>query len=266
MEVLWWVGYWGLGLVTGVIAGLLGVGGGLVMVPVLTVMFLRQGFPADYNIHMALATSLAVIVPTSIASLRAHHVRGAVDWLVVRRITPGIVAGTLFGSLAAAWWPDRGLKLFFVAFLLFAATQMALGLRPKAARVLPGWAGMSAAGGVIGLVSSWVGIGGGTLSVPFQTWCSVGLHRAIGTASALGLPIAVAGMGGYALSGASVSGLPPGSLGFIYLPAVLGVALGSVLTAGLGAALAHRLPVAQLKKVFAGLLYLLALRMAYSLF
>lgn len=253
-----------LGLVTGVIAGLLGVGGGLVMVPVLTWAYTRQGFPADYNIHLALGTSLAVIIPTSISSLRAHHAHGAVDWQVVRRITPGILLGTLLGGGMAVLWPDRGLKLFFTVFLLYAATQMLLGFKPKPSRSLPGLPGMTLAGGIIGLVSSWVGIGGGTLSVPFQTWCNISLHRAIGTSAAIGLPIALAGMAGYAVSGQAVAGLPAWSLGFVYLPAFLAIALGSGLTAPLGAKLAHRLPVSRLKKLFAALLYMLAVRMAYG--
>ena len=261
----WLAAYLALGLVTGVIAGLLGVGGGLVMVPALTWAYAQQGFAADYNFHLALGTSLAVIIPTSISSLRAHHAHGAVDWPLVRRITPGILLGTVVGGGVAVLLPDRNLKLFFIAFLLYAATQMLLGFKPRPHRGLPGPAGMTLAGSVIGLVSSWVGIGGGTLSVPFQTWCNVGLHRAIGTSAAIGLPIALAGMTGYALSGQAAAGLPAWSLGFVYLPAFLGVALGSGLTAPLGAKLAHRLPVARLKRIFAALLYLLAVRMAYSL-
>ena len=260
----WLLAYLALGLVTGVIAGLLGVGGGLVMVPALSWAYAQQGFPADYNIHLALGTSLAVIIPTSLSSLRAHHAHGAVDWQLVRRITPGILLGTLMGGAMAVLLPDLGLRLFFVLFLLYAATQMLLGFRPKPSRTLPGPAGMTLAGGVIGLVSSWVGIGGGTLSVPFQTWCNVSLHRAIGTSAAIGLPIAVAGMAGYALSGQAAAGLPAWCLGFVYLPAFLAIAVGSGFTAPLGAKLAHRLPVARLKRIFAGLLYLLAVRMAYS--
>lgn len=260
----WWLAYLTLGLVTGVIAGLLGVGGGLVMVPALSWAYAQQGFTADYNIHLALGTSLAVIIPTSISSMRAHHAHGAVDWQLVRRITPGILLGTLVGGGVAVLLPDRNLKLFFILFLLYAATQMLLGFKPRPTRTLPGMPGMTLAGGIIGLVSSWVGIGGGTLSVPFQTWCNVGLHRAIGTSAAIGLPIALAGMTGYMLSGQAAADLPVWSLGFVYLPAFLAIALGSGLTAPLGAKLAHRLPVARLKKIFAGLLYLLAVRMAYS--
>jgi uncharacterized membrane protein YfcA len=260
----WLLAYLGLGLVTGVIAGLLGVGGGLVMVPALVWAFAQQGFPGGYNIHLSLGTSLAVIIPTSLSSLRAHHAHGAVDWGLVRRITPGILLGTLVGGGVAAWLPDRGLKVFFIVFLFYAATQMLLGFKPKPNRGLPATGGMTLAGGVIGLVSSWVGIGGGSLSVPFQTWCNVGLHRAIGTSAAIGLPIALAGTAGYMLSGQTAAGLPAWSLGFVYVPALLAIALGSALTAPWGAKLAHRLPVARLKRVFAGLLYLLAVRMVYG--
>jgi uncharacterized membrane protein YfcA len=257
--------YFGLGLAAGFMAGLLGVGGGLLMVPALSWAFAQQGFAPQFNIHLALATSLAVIVPTSLSSLRAHHAHGAVDWLAVRRIAPGILLGTLVGSLAAAKLPDAGLKIFFTVFLFYAATQMLLGFKPPASRQMPGWAGMTLAGGVIGLVSSWVGIGGGTLSVPFLTWCNAGLRRAIGTSSAIGLPIALAGTLGYVMSGLSVTNLPAASVGFVYLPALAAIALGSWLTAPFGARATHRLPVRQVKKIFAGLLYLLAVRMAYGL-
>jgi len=259
-------GYLLLGLCAGVIAGLLGVGGGLVMVPFLTWAFLEQGFPAHYNMHMALGTSLAIIVLTSVSSLRAHHAHGAVRWAAVRRISPGIILGTVAGALAAAHLSDRGLKWFFTLFLAYAATQMLLGFKPAAQRDLPGWPGMTVAGGVIGLVSSWVGIGGGTLSVPFLTWCNVRFQEAIGTSSAIGLPIALSGLAGYALAGWQVPGLPAYSLGFVYLPALCAVAAGSVLSAPWGARLTHRLPVARLKRIFAALLYLIAARMAYSLF
>ncbi len=254
-----------LGLVSGVIAGLLGVGGGLVMVPFLTWAFLAQGFAPEYNIHLALGTSLAVIVLTSISSLRAHHQHDAVRWDAVRRITPGIVLGTLAGAFAAARLPDTGLKWFFTLFMIYAATQMLLGFKPKPQRDLPGWVGMTSAGGVIGLISSWVGIGGGTLSVPFLTWCNLRFQEAIGTSAAIGFPIALSGALGFAISGYTLQMLPAHSLGFIYLPALLAIAAGSVVSAPWGARLTHRLPVPRLKKIFAALLYLLAVRMAYTL-
>lgn len=260
-----WLLYLAVGAIAGFLAGLLGVGGGLVIVPALAFIFVAQNFPDQYVLHLALGTSLASILFTSASSLRAHHAHGAVEWGVVRAIAPGIVAGTLFGTLIAARLSTGFLKAFFVVFVYFVATRMLLGTKPRSARQLPGRAGMFAAGGLIGAVSSLVGIGGGTLSVPFMTWCNVSLHRAIGTSAAIGFPIAAAGAAGYLLNGLTAEALPAYSLGFVYLPALLGVALASVLIAPLGARLAHRLPVAKLKRIFALVLYAIGTRMLFSL-
>jgi uncharacterized membrane protein YfcA len=257
--------YLALGAFAGFLAGLLGVGGGLVIVPVLSFVFALHHFPEAHVLHLALGTSLSSIVFTSISSFRAHHAHGAVNWRIWRGITPGIVTGTLAGAVLAAGLSTRFLKAFFVVFMLYVGTQMLLDLRPKAARDLPGPLGLFVAGNVIGAVSSLVGIGGGTLSVPFMTWCKVRLHEAIGTSAAIGFPIAVAGAVGYVATGLATQGLPAGSLGFVYLPAAVAIVIASVLTAPLGARLAHRLPVKQLKKIFAVLLYTLAVRMAARL-
>lgn len=214
--------------------------------------------------QLALGTSLASILFTSLSSVRAHHRRGAVEWPLLRRIVPGIVIGTLAGAVLAAQMSALVLKVFFVAFLFYAAIQMWLEFKPAPHRGLPGRAGTTLAGGVIGAVSSWVGIGGGTLSVPFMLWHNVPLHRAIATSAAIGFPIALAGAAGYVLGGRGVSGLPAGSFGFVYLPALAGIVLGSVLTAPLGAFTAHRLPVRPLKRIFALLLAVLALRMLWT--
>lgn len=256
--------YGGLGLVVGFVAGLLGVGGGLIIVPVLIMLLHTHGQAVGMEPQLALGTSLATILFTSLSSVRAHHRRGAVEWSLVRRIAPGIVLGTLAGAALAARMPATVLKIFFVVFLFYAAVQMWLDFKPAPHRGLPGRIGTSLAGGVIGVVSSWVGIGGGTLSVPFMLWHNVPLHRAIATSAAIGFPIAFAGATGYVLGGWTVSGLPVGSLGFVYLPALAGIVLGSVLTAPLGARTAHRLPVRPLKRVFALLLFTLALRMVWT--
>jgi uncharacterized membrane protein YfcA len=256
--------YVGLGLVVGFVAGLLGVGGGLIIVPVLIVLLHAQGLAPGMEPQLALGTSLASILFTSLSSVRAHHRHGAVAWPLVRAIAPGIVLGTLLGALLAARMSATVLKLFFVLFLCYAAAQMWLEFRPAPHRGLPGRAGTTLAGGAIGAVSSWVGIGGGTLSVPFMLWHNMPLHRAIATSAAIGFPIAVAGAAGYVLGGRGVAGLPPGSWGFIYLPALAGIVFGSVLTAPLGARTAHRLPVRPLKRIFALLLVTLALRMAWT--
>jgi len=257
--------YLATGLFAGFLAGLLGVGGGLVIVPALVFIFAAQSFPAEHLMHIALGTSLASILFTSVSSLRAHHAHGAVVWRVVRGISPGIVAGTLLGSLLAAQLSTYFLKVFFIVFLYYVAAQMLLNIKPKPSRQLPGAAGLFAAGGVIGGVSSLVGIGGGTLSVPFMTWCNLKMHQAIGTSAAIGFPIAAAGAVGFLLNGLAASGLPQYSWGFIYLPALAGLVFASVLTAPFGARLAHRLPVAKLKKIFAALLLVLGTRMLVGL-
>jgi len=260
-----WLLYLGLGAFAGVLAGLLGVGGGLVIVPMLTFIFIAQQMPAEHIIHLALGTSLASIMFTSISSLRAHHLRGAVDWFVVRRITPGILAGTFFGSWVAAQLSTGFLKAFFVVFLYFVAVQMLLDIRPHPHRQLPGRAALFGVGGLIGGVSSLVGIGGGSMSVPFMIWCNIALRNAIGTSAAIGFPIALAGAVGYVVNGLAVR-LPPYTLGFVYLPALLGVSVASVLTAPLGARLAHALPIGGLKKIFALLLIVMGTKMLLGLF
>ncbi|MDD2900000.1 MAG: sulfite exporter TauE/SafE family protein [Desulfuromonadaceae bacterium] len=259
-----WFMYIALGAFAGVLAGLLGVGGGLVIVPVLTFIFTSQHLPEGHILHLALGTSLASIMFTSVSSLRAHHLRGAVDWQVVRRISFGIMAGTFGGSWVAAQLSTRFLKGFFVIFLYTVAVQMLLNIRPKPHRQLPGRAALFGAGGLIGGVSSLVGIGGGSMSVPFLVWSNVAIHRAIGTSAAIGFPIALAGAVGYVINGLKVS-LPPYSLGFVYLPALAGVAAVSVVTAPLGAKLAHSLPIDKLKKTFALLLLVMGTKMMLSL-
>lgn len=248
-----------------VLAGLLGVGGGLVIVPVLTFIFTARHLPEGHILHLALGTSLASIMFTSVSSLRAHHARGAVDWLVVRRISFGIMVGTFGGSWVAAQLSTRFLKGFFVVFLYYVATQMLLNIKPQPHRQLPGRTAMFGVGGLIGGVSSLVGIGGGSMSVPFLIWCNIAIHRAIGTSAAIGFPIALAGAVGYVVNGLSIP-LPPYSLGYVYLPALVGIAAASIVTAPLGAKLAHSLPIDKLKKVFALLLIVMGTRMLLSLF
>ena len=257
--------YLALGAFAGVLAGLLGIGGGLVIVPMLSFMFSAQGLPDAYILHLALGTSLATIIFTSISSLRAHHQHGAVKWPVFWRIAPGIVVGTFLGSWIAAQLSTNFLKGFFACFLFYVGVRMLRGSKPKPARQLPGTLGIFGAGSGIGIFSSLVGIGGGTLSVPFLVWCNVTMHMAIGTAAAIGLPIAVAGSLGYVINGLGTESLPWYCLGFVHVPALVGIILASVLTAPFGARLAHTLPVAKLKKIFAVLLLFVGLRMLWTL-
>ncbi|TVM18244.1 sulfite exporter TauE/SafE family protein [Oceanidesulfovibrio indonesiensis] len=255
-----------LGAFAGILAGLLGIGGGLVIVPMLTFAFMWQGIPYEHILHLALGTSLTTIIFTSISSFLAHHKRGAVRWDVFWRITPGIIVGTFLGAWVASLLPTNVLKAFFGVFLYYVSFQMITGKKPNPSRQIPGNAGMFAVGNGIGIVSALVGIGGGTLSVPFLVWCNVVMQTAIGTASAIGLPIALSGSLGFLLNGLGAEGLPEWSIGYIYLPALIGIVSMSVVTAPFGAKLAHTLPVPTLKKVFAVLLFVVGTRMLWSVF
>lgn len=252
-----------LGAVTGVFAGLFGIGGGGIMVPVLTFLFARQQFPADQLLHMALATSMAAIVPTAMASLLAHHKHRAVLWPVVIKIAPGILIGTFAGTFFASFLPAPPLAVFFSCFMAFVALQMVIDRKPKASRQLPGVPGLSSAGTGIGVISALVAIGGGTLTVPFLVWCNTSLPVAIGTSAAIGLPIALSGALGYILNGWDQLNMPDYTLGYVYWPAVLAMASMSFFTAPLGARLAHRLRISLLRKLFALLLVSLSMQMLY---
>jgi uncharacterized membrane protein YfcA len=253
-----------LGAAVGFAAGLLGIGGGLLLTPFLTLVLAVQGVPKERVIHMAIATSLATILFTSASSVFAHHQRGAVSWRIVSVLSPGILIGSWIGPWIGKQMNAAALAIFFAAFVAVSATQMLLDRKPAASRELPGAPGMLAAGGVIGILSGLVGAGGGFVSVPFMTWCNVKIHDAVATSAALGFPIALAGTLANVYFGRNAPHLPPGSLGFVYLPALLVISLASVSTAPLGARTAHRLPVAALKKVFAATLMVLAGYMLYK--
>lgn len=260
----WLASYLLLGATAGFLAGLFGVGGGTILVPVLLFLFDAQHFPAEHQMHLALGTSMSVILFTALASLRKHHQHGAVNWHVVRSLTPGILLGTALGTLLAASIPTRGLGIFFALFVYFAAAQILLDMRPHASRQLPGMAGMTLTGTLTGWLSSLVSIGGGTIVTPFLLWCNVPLRNAIGTSAAIGFPVAVGGTLGYIATGLSSHTLPQPSLGFVYLPALMWVAFASVVTAPLGAMAAHRMKVGMLRKLFAVLLIALATKMLWK--
>lgn len=261
----WWWAYLGIGAAVGFLAGLLGVGGGMVMVPMLFFVFTAKGFPAAHLMHFALGTAMATVAFTSASSVRAHHAHGGVDWRVARSMAPGIVVGSLSAALAAGFVPTRALAVFFTGFMFYAAAQMFFESKPVPSRALPGTAGLFAVGAGIGAISSILAAGGAFLSIPFLMRCNVPLRRAIGTAAANGFPIAVAGTVGYVSHGLSVAGPPAGSLGFVYLPALAYIVAASIPLAPLGARLAHRLPVRRLRVVFSLMLLALALRMLANL-
>jgi uncharacterized protein len=256
-----------LGTCTGFLAGLLGVGGGMLMVPFLTMILTHRGVETGLAVKMAIATAMTTIMFTSLASVRAHHQRGAVRWDIVRHMSPGIVLGGLFAGIGVfALIKGAALALAFAGFVSFSAVQMLRGRKPAATRQMPGAIGAGAAGGVIGFMSGLVGAGGAFISVPFMTWCNVPIHLATGTSAALGFPIAAANTVGYIVGGWSLHTGVPGSLGFVVVPAMAVISVASVGTAPLGAKLAHSLDTGQLKRLFAMLLFSLATYMTWRAF
>lgn len=253
--------YLAVGAFVGILAGLFGVGGGLVIVPVLVFIFHGLGWADAILMHMAIGTSLATILITSLSSVRAHHQHGAVLWPVVWKLTPGIMLGALLGAVLADTLRSDTLRIVFGIFELAVAAQIGLGVKAAAHRQLPGKAGMNLTGGLIGAVSAIVGIGGGTLTVPFLVWCNTAMHKAVATSAACGFPIALAGAVGFIIVGWNETGLPTWSTGYVYWPAFGVIALASMLFAPLGAKLAHRLPAAKLKRYFALFLMILGIRM-----
>lgn len=261
-EIHWIIYYLLLGLFVGYFSGLLGIGGGLIMVPVLAYLFELQHVSTQNVFHLALGTSMATILFTSMFSTYQHHQHQAVNWDAFRFITPGILLGTAIGALIVGYIPVFWLAVFFILFVYFAATQMWMGFKPEATRDYPTRKEVTLAGMVIGCISSLVSIGGGVLSVPYLVWHRQPLRNAIATSAALGFPIALGGSVGYVVNGwLSGTGLPPYALGYIYLPALLWLVIGTMVTAPLGAISTHRLPVNVLRRIFAVFLFALATRM-----
>jgi uncharacterized membrane protein YfcA len=262
--VAWLLAYFAAGAFVGFLAGLLGIGGGMTLVPLLAAMFAAQQFAPDHTVHLALGTGMASIMFTSSASVRTHHRLGGVDWALVRRLGPAMVVGTLLATSLSGWVPQRALALAFAVIVYAGATQILLGRKPPPARTLPGTPALVAIGLLIGVVSGLVSAGGAFMTVPLMLFCGVAMTTAIGTGAALGVPVALVGTLGYMFSGWRVADLPPLSLGFVYGPALLAIVAGSVLTAPVGARAAHRMPVPTLRRIFAGLLYILATKMLWT--
>jgi uncharacterized membrane protein YfcA len=253
-----------LGLVTGFLAGLLGIGGGMVMVPVLTLLLTQSGAPSGLSVKMAIATAMATILFTSLSTTRAHQRRGFIRWDIVRGLVPGIVIGGLAaGAGIFSLVKGQALALFFAAFVATMATRMLWASTPKPSRQLPAAGGLLAAGSGIGLLAGLVGAGGAFIAVPFMTRCNVPMHNAVATGAAIGFPVALASTAGYIVSGWSQPASLPGAFGYLYLPALAVISLASVLIAPLGARAAHSLDVRQLSRIFAVMLYALAADMLW---
>ncbi len=256
-----------LGAFSGFSAGLLGIGGGALMVPFLTMLFTAQHFPTTHVLHMAVATSLGTVLFTSLSSLRAHHYRGAVLWKVVRAMGVGGFIGTLLGAQLASRITTPWLALIFAGFIAYTAMKMfmAKSVSVLSSASLPKPPTLLMVGSMAGLFSSLVGAGGGFITVPYLRSRKVVIHQALGTSAAIGFPIAAGGLVGYGVAGFNLhEALPAHSWGFIYLPALLCLASVSVLFAPLGARIAHALKVKTLQRIFSALLMLLASYMLYK--
>ena len=257
----WWLCYLAVGAFAGFFAGMLGIGGGAIMVPLLVMLFEAQDLPGTHILHLAVGTAMATILFTSVSSVRAHALRGAIRWDIAAKITPGILAGGLVGSGVASFIPTALFAALFTAVIYLAATNMLLDTKPKASRQPPGLLGMFIAGFLVSSASAFAAVGGAFMTVPFMLWCNVPMLPAIGTAAVIGFPIALSGTAGFILAGLRETGLPPHSVGFVFLPALGGIVVSSMLLAPLGAAAAHRLPTVWLRRIFAVLFYVIATRM-----
>ena len=255
-----------VGSIAGFIAGLLGIGGGMIIVPVVLWVLQMKGLGGiEHAQHLVVGTSFAIMVFTTFSSVMAQQRKGSVDWAVVRRMAPGMVVGVMIGSMLAKRLSNEALQVFFIVFVVLVALKTLTDAKPKPTRSLPGPAGLAAVGSLFGMASSWVGIGGGSLSVPFMLYCNVPVRTAVGTSAGLAWPIAVAGAVGYLYSGWNVAGLPEGTLGFWYLPAVAVLSVATMLFAPLGVKAAHKLPPEKLKLAFGLLLLVIAARMLWGL-
>tara|TARA_R110001606_G_scaffold171956_2_gene318012 strand:+ start:26129 stop:26932 length:804 start_codon:yes stop_codon:yes gene_type:complete len=258
-----------IGVLAGLMAGALGLGGGVVIVPPLIYLFHQQGFAPEVVAQMAVGTSLCTIIVTSVSSVRTHHLAGFVRWPLTLRLGVGIVVGALLGAVIADRLSGPTLTRLFGVFAVLVALQMLISGRrrrtpPPSGERLPGAAGLAAAGGVIGTVSSLFGIGGGSLTVPFLSWCRLPMQNAVAISAACGLPIAVAGSVGFVITGWHRAGLPDGAFGYVYPPAALAIVVTSFPMARVGARLSHQLPSATLKRIFSVILIVIGLELIFT--
>lgn len=253
-----------LGLFVGVIAGLLGIGGGGILVPALTSIFIYQGVPKDSVMHLALGTSMACIILTSYSSMRSHHKNGAINWLIVKIMSVGIVVSTFSATFLTAYLSSKALAIFFAIFMAYASVQMFSKKTVLSASGKINKTELRSVSLGIGAISALVSIGGGSLTVPYLTWRGIGIRDAIGTSAALGFYISIAGTLGYLFNGILNTTTTEHVWGYLSLPAVMLVSIPSYFSAPLGAKLTQRLPIQKLKKIFGVLLMILSFKVAIS--
>lgn len=255
-----WLEFALIGALAGYLAGFLGIGGGFIVVPALTFLFLKDPQTAPWAIHLAVATSLATMLITSLSSIVAHHRKGAIRWTLVRSMAVGLITGAMFGAIIVDYLEGEALVRVFGGFAMLAGLQLILARHPDGEKPLPGQPGVSMVALIIGAISSLIGIGGGALTGPWQMWHGIRAQNAVATSAACGYPIAIAGSFSLVWLGQGVD-LPNAALGYVYLPAFLGIAVVSALSAPLGAATVHRLPPKLVKRLFGAFLILVSLRM-----
>jgi len=253
-----------MGAIAGTLAGLLGIGGGIIIVPVLALVFSAQNLDSNVLMHVAIGTSLATIVITSISSIRAHQKHNAVQWGVFKSITPGIILGGLLGAGLAKMITGEHLRILFGIFMLFVAAQMILGNTTKPHRQLPKTPGILFAGTIIGTMSSLMGVGGGSMSVPFLTWCNMSIRNAVATSAAIGLPISIAGVTGYIITGLGVQHRPIWSVGYVNIPAFFSIIVASTIFAPYGARIAHKISPERLRLFFGYFLLILSVKILFG--
>lgn len=253
-----------LGIFVGIMAGLLGIGGGGIMVPVLTSIFIYQGIPKENVVHLALGTSMACIMLTSFSSMRSHHQHGAVSWSLVKLMAMGMVVGTFSATFLTAYLSSKALAIFFAAFMAYVSIQMFSNKKVQTGSCEINRTELRLVTLGIGAISALVSIGGGSLTVPYLAWRGIDIRNAIATSAALGFFIAIAGTLGYLINGNLNTTTTEYTWGYIYLPAVLLISIPSYFTAPLGAKLTQQLPIRTLKKIFGVLLIILSLKMLAS--
>lgn len=249
------------GVISGVISGLLGIGGGIVIVPYLAWLLHSHGMPAETIMQTAIATSLATIVITSISAVLAQHRRGTINWAIVKTLAPGIAIGAWFGADLAHLISSQTLALIFGSFLLLNGINMMVNVKPKPHRELPKNLPLSIVGGALGTLSTLIGIGGGTLTVPYMAWHNVPIKNAIALGSACGLPVALFGAFSFAIIGSQAINLPANNIGYINVPAFLGISCTSLFAASFGVHLSYKMPTSALKKTFSVILIIVGTKM-----
>lgn len=249
-------------MLAGLLSGMLGIGGGVVVVPGLALVFASISAMHDYSMHMAAGTSLAIMIITALSSARAHHLRNNVEWDIFLQLLPGIVFGVIFGVVFASYLPKRAIEIIFALFVFLMGIRMFFLIKSKPSRKLPRWPGMSLVAFIIGAKSGLLGIGGGAITIPFLNYCNVPIRKASGTSIACTIPIALIGSIGFVLTGWHIVNLPY-SLGYVYLPAFFGAAIMSLIFAPVGAILASYINVTFVKRIFALFLFIACVKMIF---